>query len=100
MPKRSSAKRPPLPGRRAKPPPGTRLEQGIEQALPVEDGCQQAVEAQDAYGHPGAERPARGQVFEGCRDVVARYLGGTVNGIRLGFLAWGANDERWKYGDR
>jgi hypothetical protein len=56
-----------------------------------------------AFRAPGSHAPTdqqRGQVFAGCRDVVARYLGGTVNGVKLGFLAWGANDERWKYGDR
>jgi hypothetical protein len=56
-----------------------------------------------AFKVPGTQAPTDEQtdrVFEGCRNVVARYLGGTVNGIRVGFLAWGTDGERWKYGDR
>jgi hypothetical protein len=52
---------------------------------------------------PGTELPTEQQftkIFDGCQGVVARYLGGTVNGIKVGYLSWGPNDEHWKYGDR
>jgi hypothetical protein len=56
-----------------------------------------------AFKVPGTQRPTGEQgdrVYDGCWAVVARYLGGTVTGMRVGMLAWGGDDERWKYGDR
>jgi hypothetical protein len=52
---------------------------------------------------PGAVAPTDAQrdgVMDQCWNVVARYLGGTVGGIRVGTLAWAPGDEHWKYGDR
>jgi hypothetical protein len=56
-----------------------------------------------AFKVAGTQRPTDEQldrVYDGCWDVVARYLGGTVTGMKVGMLAWGGDDERWKYGDR
>jgi hypothetical protein len=42
----------------------------------------------------------RGTTFDTCWTVVARYLGGTVDGIRMGFIPWGLDPKDWKNGDR
>jgi Septum formation len=47
---------------------------------------------------------ARGkQEDQGCEAVVARYLGftdGVIRSSRVGWLAWGFNEQRWQWGDR
>jgi Septum formation len=67
--------------------------------------CAQPHDAEYAgsFRIPGPIQPTTKQmdaVFDDCWDVIARYLGGTKSGIRVGYLAWGVAEDGWKRGDR
>jgi hypothetical protein len=60
------------------------------------------VEYAGAFNVPGTEEPAGDktkQIYAGCWDVVAGYLGGSRNRIQVGYVAWGARDKGWQRGD-
>jgi hypothetical protein len=66
--------------------------------------CAQPHDAEFAgtFKVPGVEYPndeQRDSIFDGCWDVVARYLGGSQNRIQVGWLAWGLGEIDWKLGD-
>jgi hypothetical protein len=42
----------------------------------------------------------REATFDLCWDVVATYLAGTVDGMRVGYIPWGMNETDWLRGDR
>jgi hypothetical protein len=67
--------------------------------------CAQPHDAEYAgsFRMPGNILPTEKQwdaIFDDCWDVVARYLGGTKSGIRVGYLAWSVTEDSWKRGDR
>jgi hypothetical protein len=47
---------------------------------------------------PAADK--RDTTFDTCWQVVARYLGGTVDGMRMGYIPWGLDPRDWQRGDR
>jgi len=70
---------------------------------PVDCAQPHDAEYAGAFKVPGLTAPTgrnRETTFDGCWNVVARYLGGTVDGMRLGYIPWGLNDADWKRGDR
>ena len=68
--------------------------------------CAQPHDAEYAgsFKVPGTALPAgsdqRRSAFNTCKVVIAGYLGGTVDGIRAGYIAAGLDQEDWQRGDR
>lgn len=68
--------------------------------------CAQPHDAEfaGAFKVPGTTMPTgqaqREPVLDECWNVVARHLGGTADGIRVGYIPWGLNADDWTVGDR
>jgi hypothetical protein len=67
--------------------------------------CAQPHDAEYAgsFKVPGTTAPTgdkRDTTFDECWNVVARYLGGTVDGMRMGYIPWGMHPQDWQRGDR
>lgn len=70
---------------------------------PVDCAEPHDAEFAGAFKVPGITAPVgdkREQTFDQCWNVVAGYLGGTVDGMRVGYIPWGMNETDWLRGDR
>ncbi|WP_203933765.1 septum formation family protein [Virgisporangium ochraceum] len=74
-----------------------------EDLTPVDCAQPHDVEFAGSFKVPGTTAPAadkREGTFDRCWDVVAGYLGGTVDGMRMGYIPWGLDPKDWSNGDR
>jgi hypothetical protein len=69
---------------------------------PVDCNQSHDVEYTGSHKIPGVDWPDAKQsnvVADACWDVVARYLGGSRDGIQVGYLSWTPSEDAWKSGD-